>query len=546
MRRFLLFTVLLFVFSVEVFSQKVIIPYKPRLIVGIVVEGLNYELLNRYWDKFGDDGFKKIFRRGCYYNNARYEYLNVNSASGYAVLSTGAYPNVNGIIDFQWFDRFSKNEVSCVKDEKYKIIGSDLEKTGFSPSKLLVPTWTDILSIENFKQSKIISISFDAYSAVLSGGKQPTGVFWFDSSSGNWVSSSYYCDSLPQWVKKFNNKHIAEIYLQKTWETTYAISEYKESLADANSFEIGIKGQTVFPYVLPELNKNSVDYSLLAYTPFANTFTKDFAITALLYEQLGKHDNTDVLLISFSATKKIAGKFGIRSVELEDAYIKLDKDIAHLLKVLEEKVGFSRFLLYLTSDKGSCDNPLWLKQLGFDMHYFTPVKTLVVLNSYLRAIYGYKSWVEYVSPDGIYLNQQEIDKAKISYREIETRVSEFLPDIEAVSFAVPAVSILNGGLNGDFAKLFVNSYCPERSGDVIFMLKPYSWLKINSTVPLADCRSSWAENTHVPLFLYGWKLSPAMIHRQVSMSALAQTIALILGFDLPQANGNLLYEILPQ
>ncbi len=513
-----------------------IIPKKPRLIVEIIIEGLDKELLQRYWDKFSENGIKKIIKGGTFYPNASYNYTFINNASGYAIISTGTYPSYNGIIGKKWYDRLEKKQINAVSDPNYKIIGINYNKTGVSPLKILNNAWSDYLMLANYKQSKVISIALDDYAAVISAGQRPTAAYWFDTYSGNWISSSYYCDTLKQWVKNFNLKHIPDIYLNQIWQTTYPINEYTESLPDENSFEQGINGQIAFPYNINELNAKNSDYNILKYTPFANTLTKDFALNAITYENLGKDKYTDVIIISFEATHYIAEKFGIRSVELEDAYIKLDKDIAHLLQQLEKNIGTGRFLLLLTSTKGSCDYPIWLNDIGYKVSYFNKMRLMVVLNSYLRSIYGLKNWVEYVSGNSIYLNTMEIDKQKINYSIIETQIAQFLVQLNAIDYATPSLFAYGNIPDDYFFKKILNSYCPKRSGEIMFILKPNVWIKENNTIPLSDCHSCWEYNATVPLVFYGWKSKPKYISEKVDMTNLAYTLASIMNIDLPITN----------
>jgi hypothetical protein len=324
----------------------------------------------------------------------------------------------------------------------------------------------------------------------------------------------------------------------------YNIKKYTEALPDGNSFEAGFKGQNTFPYKLSELKQLYPEYQLITLTPYGNTLTKDFALSALVYERLGKDSYTDVLIINFASTGKIADLFGLRSVELEDAYIRLDNDIAHLLTNLEQNIGTGNFMIVLTSDKGICDYPVWLKETGFEVNYFNPKRTLVVLNSYLRAIYGMKTWVNHISGGQIYLNRTMIDKDKIPYENIETRVAEFLSQLSAIYMAIPAVSLFKSDFSDGIMIKAKNTYNPRRSGDVLYILRPYYFLKDENTIPLADCPSAGFENSHVPLIFYGWKIKPGKIYKRVSMNVLATTLSYLNNIETPQYNGEILESLI--
>ncbi|HDQ15641.1 MAG TPA: alkaline phosphatase family protein [Bacteroidetes bacterium] len=517
---------------------------KPTLVVGIVIEQMRYDYLVRYWDKFSEHGFKKLVNQGTFCKNAHYDYLNINSASGYATISSGCYPAQHGVIDKKWYDRLTRKEVSCVEDETTFPIGTKFGK-GASPKRLSTTTWTDQLRISTYKMSKVYSVGFNDYASVLSVGKIANTGFWFDENTGNWVTSSYYVDSLEIWTQTFNDRKFADIYMQKTWNTTFPISKYTESLSDETNYEIGLGGQNTFPYDLDALKKKFNNYSLLKFTPFANTLTKDFAINLLMNEYLGRDSYTDVLMINFAATTYISDVFGIQSVELQDAYIKLDKDIAHLISALDEFVGMNNVVVFVTSDRGACDNIQWLKDINIQVGEFNAKRTIVMLNSYLRAIYGMSNWVDGYYGNHIYLDHFEIDKAKVSVDEMQTKAAQLFAGLTGVSTIIPTNSLLKGTYSTGIMKKAQNSYFQSRSGDLAIVLD-YGWrFQNDGKISLSECSSGYNENTHVPLIFYGWKIPHQEIYRFISLDALAVTLSFILDISLPnKATGEPIEEVL--
>ncbi|MBN2890435.1 MAG: alkaline phosphatase family protein [Bacteroidales bacterium] len=539
MRKFSFLIVFLFGF-LSIVAQKT---EKPTLVVGIVIDQMRYDILARYWDKFGDNGFKKIVDGGTFCKNAHYEYLNVNSASGYATIACGSYPSQHGIINMKWYDRLLRTEVYCVDDNSVNSVGSVFGE-GRSPKNLSSTSWTDELRVSTYKMSKVYSVGMNDYASVISGGKLANTAFWFDENTGKWVTSSYYIDSLKEWTNDFNEKMFADIYLQRSWTTTFPILKYTESLSDATAYEIGIAGQRTFPYDLAVLKNKYNNYDILNYTPFANTFTKDFAINLMMNEYLGKDPYTDVLLINFAATGYIGDLFGIQSVEFEDAFIKLDKDIAHLISSIEDYVGMENVVIYLTSDRGACENTQWLTDINIETGEFNYKRTSVVLNSYLRAIYGMGNWIDGFYNDEIYLSHFDIDKASLTVVEMQERSAQMFVNFKGTATAIPTLSLLRGTYSSGIMKQAQNSYFQARSGDV-FLVLDYGWRFQDDGTSLCDCNSGYNENTHVPLIFYGGNVPKKDIYRKVSMDDLAVTLSFLLDISLPnKSTGNPVVEVL--
>ena len=516
---------------------------RPRLIVGIVINQMRYDQISKYWKKYGNSGFKLLINNGTNCKNVHYDYLNINSASGYATISCGSYPSQHGIINLSWFDRLKTKEIYCVEDNKEKAVGT-IFGSGKSPKNLSSISWTDQLRISTFKMSKVYSVSMEDYASILSGGKLANAAYWFNEQTGKWVTSSYYMDSLKTWVQKFNSKQFTDIYLSRTWQTTFPISKYTESLSDGTAYEIGFFGDNTFPYDMTVLQKGFNNSSLIKFTPFGNTFTKDFAINLIMNEYLGKDPYTDVLTVSFSATSNISDLFGLQSVELEDAYIKLDKDISHLIKAIEDYVGKEYVVFYLTSDRGACENPHWLKDINIETGEHNANRSTVVLNSYFRAIFGLGDWINGFYNNEIYLNHYEIDKKKLSIDEFQEKSEELLINMQGISTIIATSDLKKGTYSSGIMQQAQNSFFPGRSGD-LFLVLNYGWRFKTSKRSLCDCNSAFHENTHVPLIFYGSGIPQKSLYRNISMDDLATTLSFLLNTPLPnKATGNPISEVL--
>ena len=527
---------IIIVFSLnKVVAQGKHVPEKPKLIVSIVVEQMRYELLQRYWSKFSENGFKKLVNGGVLCKNAYYNYLITESAPGYATVVTGTTPSNHGIVSDYWYQRLKGSKQFCVDDENLTNTLPHFDNHKYSPHLIIGSTLGDELRISNYKQSKVIGVSLKSYAAVLSSGHLANEAYWFDDKTAYWTSSAFYVDSLKDWVNEFNEKKIIDIYLLNEWNTILPLNNYKESLADNNSYEEGFKnGQNTFPYDLKTLS-GIYGKEIIKYTPYGNTYTKDFAIAAIVNEKLGKDNFPDMINIGFSTTSYVNELFGIRSVELEDIYLRLDKDISHLLNFLDDFVGKENVLIVLTSDRGASDNQKFYKEIGMPTGKFNSDKSISVLESYLKAIYGRANWIKAYHNRQIYLNQLLIETSKISLAEIQLKAAQFINQFKGISDATTATILQTTSFSEGIHEKFQNSYNLQRSGDVLISLKP-GWIEVNNhkeSIAYFKQSSPYRYDRHVPVIWYGWKISSKEILKPVHISDIAPTISELLNIAYP-------------
>jgi len=401
---------------------------KPKLIIGIVVDQMRYEYIARYWNNFGENGFKKLINEGSYCTNAETGYFLNESASGHASISTGAYPSTHGIISDKWYSRFEKNTINCSDDENYKSFGTENGNGRKSPINLLSGTIGDEMKLFN-ASSRVVGISLKDHSAIMLAGHLANAAYWYDSDSGNWISSSFYFEQLPLWVETFNAKKIADSYLNREWNLLLPKSIYSNYGPDNNPFEVGFgRRENSFPYNLKRLRKKSFasEYEILKSCPFGNTLTTDFALAALYEDQLGLDNITDLLMISYSSIDYIGHLFGPYSYEMEDAMIRLDQEIAYFLEEVENARGKENILVFLTSNHGVAPIPKQMQTGKMHAGFFRYRNAIALLKSYLNAIYGQNDWIEYYSKNQLYLNRILIEENNINIVEIQNKAALFL------------------------------------------------------------------------------------------------------------------------
>ncbi len=509
---------------------------KPKLIVGIIVEQMRHDYINKYWDKFGEGGFKRLLNEGTYCKNANFNYLFTQTAVGHATIATGTTPSYHGIVSEEWYVRLKDKVVNCVIDEKEKTVGGSYEAGLMSPKQLLTTTIGDEIRLASFGKSKVMAISLQGKSAILSAGQTASAAYWYDDESGNWVTSSYYMKELPKWVKEFNDKKIADLYMTRSWETKYPIADYaNRCLPDDNKYEIGIDGKRTFPYNLALMgasDRSKKKFSLLRYTPFGNNYTKDFAIQSIVNDSIGKDDFTDMLTVSFSATEFIGQNFGAESIEMMDAFIRLDEDIEHFLNFLDAEIGKQNMLVYVTSDHGAAQNPDYLADKGIPVGYFSQNAALSLLKSYLNAIYGRGEWVKSYYAQQLYLNRDLIEDSKLNLADFQQKVAQFLLQFAGVANTVTSTTLQTAYFpDGVFSKI-QKSYNQKRSGDVLINLDP-GWIEKEGSA--RNHNSSYSYDAHVPLIWYGWKIKRSTILEPVDMIDIAPTISYFLNIASPNA-----------
>jgi len=506
-------------------------PEQPRLVIGIIVSEMRYDFLNRYWDTFGEGGFKKLASTGTVFRNAHHDYLLAESAPGYASISTGTYPDAHGIVANFWYERLKGNTRYCITDENVNTTGGSYESGRFSPSALLALNISDQLKLSGNFKSKVFSISMDPIAAVISGGHTANAAYWYDNYSGKWITSSFYCDSLPQWLNNFNDKDIAGTYLSQKWETLLPSEKNTDTLSN-DLCDKSFPGNKGFSYDLNQLSmvsKKERNFSVLKQTPFGNTFTKDMAISTITNEELGQNSHTDWLTVCFSATAFTGKNFSPLSVEMQDTYLLLDKDIEHFLNFIDEYIGLKNVLIYLTAENAIANDPSYLTAHRMPGGYFNYNSALSLLRTYLNVIYGTGDWVKFYYSQQIYLNRELIEDSRLSLSEFQDRTARFMVQFEGVSGALTAENLMtNNYTHGVFEKMQKN-YHQERSGDIILSLTP-GWIEKGID---RETASAFRYDSHVPLIFYGWKTGRTVINRNVSVTDIAPTLAILLNISRP-------------
>lgn len=507
---------------------------KPKLVVGIVVDQMRFDYLTRFWDRYSDGGFKRMVSEGFNAKNHHFNYVPTVTGPGHASVYTGTTPSVHGILGNNWYDKFLKESVYCAADENFPDLGTE-QTGGMAPTRLLTTTITDQLRIHYQFKSKVIGIAIKDRGAILPVGHTANAAYWFEGrSTGNWISSTYYMEELPQWVIDFNNARSVDQY-KKTWETLEPLETYSESGSDQNQYEGISKGEkhSGFPHKIAKLWKDNGQYSSLSATAYGNSLTTDFALAALAAEGLGTDEIPDFLAISYSSPDYVGHKYGVNSVEVQDNYMRLDLELSRLLTYLDQTVGAGEYLMFLTADHGAIHVPAFLNDQKIPAGYLDTKQLSQQLLEKVVARFGNANLIESLSYNEIYLNKNVLDSLAVqgySAAQVRREIAEFLYDLDHIERVYTSDQLRNFGSTSGFDRIIYNGYHPKRSGDLIFIQSPgyISYGKTGSTHG-----SAMIYDTHVPLLFFGKGIEHGSTAERTEIPDIAPTLAVLLGIGMP-------------
>tara|TARA_B110000503_G_scaffold64282_1_gene101337 strand:+ start:189 stop:1826 length:1638 start_codon:yes stop_codon:yes gene_type:complete len=544
MKKIICFLILSIIFSISCKSQETT-QQKPKLVVGIVIDQMRYDYLTRFTDRFGENGFKRLLNNGFSVENAYYNYIPTYTAVGHASIYTGTTPDNHGIISNNWYDKFLKKSIYCVDDNNYKTVGNTSDIGSKSPFRMYTTTVTDQLHLAQNMNGKTIGIAIKDRSAILPAGHTANGAYWFDGGkNGQWISSTFYMESLPKWVTDFNSSGKANDYLKNPWNSLYEIKTYTNSIIDDNIFEGKFKGETTtsFPHDIPSLKASNGNFDILKGIPAGNSFTSDFTKAAIIGENLGKSKFTDFLAISFSSTDYIGHQFGPASKEIEDTYLRLDKDLADLLSFLDKQVGQNNYTVFLTADHAAVDVPAYLQSVKIPAHYFDTKKFRQAVIAITKKYFNSIELIENISNYQIFLDKQKIESLGLDKNTVAEKLVEEVITLEGIYKAVTAKTLQTTRFTDGIMNSLQNGYNQKFSGDV--MLIPFPATLTGGRTGTSH-GSGYSYDAHIPLIFYGNGIKKGVSKKRYEIIDIAPTIANLLKIEVPNASsGKIIDEAL--
>ncbi len=541
-----LFTIFfVFIFSFG-FSQLKNNNDRPRLVVGIVVDQMRWDYLYKFYDRYGNDGFKRMLNEGFTAEITLIPYIPTYTAIGHSTIYTGSVPAIHGIAGNDFYIRETQKRMYCAQDDSVRGIGMDPDaKAGkMSPKNLLASTVTDELKLATDFKSKVIGVSLKDRGAILPAGHFADAAYW--NVDGNWVSSSFYMKELPNYIQKFNKADHTGKYLNGKWETLYPINTYMNQVGDDNIYEEKYKNQKTgtFPIDLKAALKEE-GRELIKATPFGNTVTLQLAKEIIANENMGKNPAgvPDFLAVSLSSTDYIGHQFAINSLKIEDTYLRLDKDLGEFFKYLDQQIGKGNYLVFLTADHGAAHNPQFIQDEGGNAGFWMRKDISAELDKQLTGQFGQQKLVYAIMNNQIFLDHKKIDSLKLDTEKIKETIVSFMKKQPGVAFAADMEKLNSSSLPEPIREMAINGYNYKRSGDIQLILEP-QWYGYYGSKE-GTTHGAWNPyDSHIPVVFMGWGIRHGNTHRTTHMTDIAPTVSALLHIQQPNGSiGSPIFEI---
>lgn len=496
---------------------------RPRLVVGIVVDQMRQDFVERFSGQFGADGFNRLLAEGFECKNVHFNYIPTYTGPGHASVFSGTTPAYHGVVGNDWYDRNSKRNQYCVTDSTEQIVGLTLKTRGSSARQLLGTNLADEMKIFSNHKAKVISISMKDRASILPAGHMADAAYWLNTDSGAFVSSTYYLKSLPEWLTRFNKG--SRKYLQSAWTPLMPAASYPGSTNSGSDFS--------YP-----LNSFSEVYN----SPAGDVMLTDLALEVLQNEDLGNDAYTDLLTISYSSPDAVGHKFGPLSKEVNDLYLRLDRDMARLLDALDKYVGKGNYLLFLTADHGVSEIPQYLIDHKVMAGYVNGSSLKADATAFLKKKLGEGNWIEYEMNEQFYLNHSLIDEKNLKLEEIQDVLATFLRSQKGIFQVFTAKDMQEGNFTTLLSSKLQAGYFFKRSGDVLYTLEP-GWTEYMAYGTTHG--SGFSYDSHVPLIWFGSGIPKGGSYEKYDITDIVASVALRLGIKLPAAcTGQGIIEIL--
>jgi predicted AlkP superfamily pyrophosphatase or phosphodiesterase len=516
---------------------------QPKLVVGIVVDQMRWDFLYRFKHQYTANGFNRLLNKGFSANNCLIPFTPTYTAPGHTCVFTGSVPAIHGIVGNAWYNRTLQKDWYCTQDTTVTGVGTSSRAGQNSPRNLKVTTVTDELRISNNNKSRVFGIALKDRGSILPAGFTANAAYWYEA--GKWITSSFYMNTLPTWVTNFNNANKVDAYLKTDWELQ-PNTDYSLSTADNKAYESVIKtdpNETVFPHLTSKFSEKE-KYESFRTTPDANSFTIDFAQALIDNEKLGTSNNgyADFLTLSFSAPDYIGHTFGPNSVEIQDTYLKLDKDLANFFTYLDKKIGAGQYTIMLTADHGVAHVPGFLAENKINGATINDTEFDNGINKLIAEKYGIKNIVQNSSNYQVYLNKNAITTANANFAEVKQTIVNYLRTQANIALAFDLENAEQATIPQPIKQMVINGYDHSRSGDIQIVLNPgYFEGRTRGT-----SHGLWSPyDAHIPCLFYGWGIQPGQTNKEVYMTDIAPTIAALLKIQMPNGSvGKVITEAL--
>lgn len=512
--------------------------HRPRIVVGIVVDQMRWDYLYRFYDRYTEGGFKRLMRDGFRCEQTFVNYLPSYTAPGHTTIYTGTTPAFHGIVGNDWLEEKGFTSVYCCADTQVQSLGGAVAAGQMSPRNMKSNTIGDELRLATNFRSRVFGVSLKDRGAILPAGHSANGAFWFDDSTGNFISSSYYYSQLPDWVRRFNATRYADSLLSVPWKLMRPADSYRQSIADNNAYEYSMKGESapVFPHYF-----KMGDYKAIRRSPAGNQLSFLFAKQLIDAEKIGS-DECDFLALSLSATDYVGHAYAPNAMEVEDMYLRLDRQLASFLRFLDRRFGAGEYLIFLTADHGAAHNSEWLHSQKIPAGSLPESNLFRGLNAVLKSRFRQDSLVRGVMNYQVFFDEGRIKRSGIGREIIKAEVVRWCREQTGVHVVADLERGSTTLIPLPLRSLLEEGYYAPRSGSVSVIYEP-AWY--------ADGKKGTTHGTwnpydrHIPLLWYGKGVPQGSSYQQVDMSDIAVTLAAMLQIQMPNAaTGRVITDLL--
>jgi predicted AlkP superfamily pyrophosphatase or phosphodiesterase len=514
---------------------------RPKLVVGLVIDQMRWDYLYRYYNRYSDGGFKRLIKKGYSFENTIIPYTPTVTAAGHTCIYTGSVPAIHGIVGNDWVEKNTGEIMYCTQDKSVKTVGSFSNQGQMSPKNMLASTIGDELRQGTNKKSRVFGVALKDRGAILPAGHAANAAYWFDDSTGNWISSSYYMSVLPVWAQQFNMEKKPDEFIKTGWNLLNNITSYDQSTADENSFEKPLLGEKTITFPHKYSSNNGRNYKSIRTSPFGNTFTLDFAKRLIENEKLGVSGQTDMLCVSLSSTDYIGHAFGPQSLEVEDTYIRLDRDIASFLEMLDKRFGQANYVLFLSADHGASytgDYMVAEKYAGGNLNGY---KLRKELNDSIAVKYKVQDYIKFYSEYQFYVDKKKADSLRVSEKKLYDYIIASLLKKPEIMYAFSYKTFEREIMPTVMKERFTNGYFSKRASDIQFIMKPQY---CDGDGKGTEHGVWYNYDSHIPLLFFGGNIKPGKTNRETYMTDIAPTLAAMLHIQMPSGSvGKVLEEV---
>lgn len=500
-----------------------IVSAQPRLVVGIMVDGLQQRHIEELRDRFVAGGFKKLTDEGVSFPNIVCNIVSSGNATDIVTLTSGTVPYYHGVVSNQVFNRNTGNVESVFQDAAYSGIESPLK---LSARNFRTTGIVDELMMATQRKSKSYAIGLHAEDVIALGGHAANGVVWMDDVLMKWSSTDYYAEGMPWQALDMNVNGAFQRYVDRVWQPLYPTSTYLAALNERNPKS--------FEYKSTSKKKSNSPATMLKQTPSANSLIAELALRIFQEQELGMDKFPDALILQFTVRTPNEKKFSLQTLEKEDMYLRLDDELQFLIQKIENKIGADKVLFVLFGNQTNTYTPEELKEHNVHAGYFNANRSMALLSSYLMAIYGQEKWISGYYGKNIYLNKKLIEEKGVDFRQMQEVAIEFMLEFEGVQSAYRFSQLMNNGANPgtEMAKIRNSTY-KNYAGDIILTLMP-GWLEVDDREnPVGESNTLISK---LPVWFYGAKIPQQRIVNQYQITDIAPTISSILNIPYPNAN----------